>query len=107
MAGPTDPGRPCTVRPVEHDYVAVLAEAEQVLDEVDQALARLGNGTYGTCEACGVAIDEERLAAMPTARSCGGHPQLTDRVIGPGPAEVPIDPDLDAALGFGSGPDGA
>jgi RNA polymerase-binding transcription factor DksA len=56
----------------------VLAEAERVLDEVDQALSRLAAGTYGTCEACGEPIGESRLEVMPTARTCERHPQLTD-----------------------------
>lgn len=64
-----------------HDHEAVLAAAEQTLDEVDHALARLGDGTYGTCEMCGQPIADERLAEMPTARSCDHHPQLTDPVV--------------------------
>ena len=67
---------------MEHDYEAVLAEAERILDDVDHALARLDEGTYGTCEQCGQPIAEGRLALLPAARSCERHPQLTD----PGPA---------------------
>lgn len=64
-----------------HDHEAVLAAAEQTLDEVDHALVRLGDGTYGTCEMCGQPIEDERLAEMPAARSCDRHPQLTDPVV--------------------------
>jgi len=65
------------------DYEALLAEAEQVLDDVDHALARLDDGTYGTCELCGGPIDPGRLAGHPAARSCERHPQLTDPATGP------------------------
>ncbi len=59
-------------------YERQLSEAEQVLDEVDRALARLEDGTYGTCEVCGEPVAEERLAADPLARTCESHPLLTD-----------------------------
>ena len=41
-----------------------------VLSEIDAALARIGNGTFGTCEVCGKPIDEERLEALPWATLC-------------------------------------
>ena len=65
--------------PMDDSYDALLATAERTLDDVDQALARLDAGTYATCEACGATITEERLAALPTARTCAHHPQLTDQ----------------------------
>ncbi|MGH7806021.1 MAG: TraR/DksA family transcriptional regulator [Candidatus Binatia bacterium] len=40
------------------------------LHEIEQALARLDLGTYGTCDECGEAIDEERLAILPFALTC-------------------------------------
>lgn len=40
----------------------------QRLAEVDAALQRLRDGTYGRCEACGTPIPPLRLEAMPTAR---------------------------------------
>ena len=63
-----------------HDYDLVLAEAEQTLDDVDHALKRLDDGSYGTCEECGGPIEERRLEALPAARTCEGHPQLTDQL---------------------------
>jgi RNA polymerase-binding transcription factor DksA len=67
--------------PVEQDYQSVLGEAERVLDDVDQALARIDAGSYTTCESCGQTISEERLAAHPVARTCERHPQLTDPTV--------------------------
>jgi DnaK suppressor protein len=36
--------------------------------EIDQALMRMREGSYGLCVRCGKAIDERRLEAVPTAR---------------------------------------
>lgn len=42
----------------------------EALDEVDRALAKLDDGTYGRCEGCGQRIADARLRAVPTARRC-------------------------------------
>ena len=44
--------------------------AEHLLTEIDGALGRIENGTYGTCVACGKPIGEERLEAVPWATLC-------------------------------------
>lgn len=49
---------------------ALLAAARAHLAETDQAIERLGDGTYGGCERCGRPIAAERLLARPTARRC-------------------------------------
>jgi RNA polymerase-binding transcription factor DksA len=73
-SGPTD----ISSEPTTPEADLVLAEAveainatEARLDEVDQALARIDAGTYGTCQDCGGAIDDARLADAPTALTCG------------------------------------
>jgi YteA family regulatory protein len=38
--------------------------------EIDDALARMAEGTYGICEDCGAAIATARLEAMPSATTC-------------------------------------
>jgi RNA polymerase-binding transcription factor DksA len=43
------------------------------LDEVERALAKLDDGTYGKCETCGDPISEARLEAMPATRYCIQH----------------------------------
>ncbi|HXQ18121.1 MAG TPA: TraR/DksA C4-type zinc finger protein [Acidimicrobiales bacterium] len=58
---------------METDYQSVLSDAEGTLDAVDAALGRLSDGTYGTCERCGEAIDDARLANAPTTLDCGRH----------------------------------
>ena len=45
---------------------------DRVLDEVEQALARLDDGTYATCTGCGGPIDDALLAESPLARTCAG-----------------------------------
>ena len=44
--------------------------AGQILREVDTALARIDDGTYGVCAACGKEIPSERLDAVPYATLC-------------------------------------
>jgi DnaK suppressor protein len=44
--------------------------AQQTLDEIDAALARIDDGTYGSCQRCGGQIGEDRLRAIPWARLC-------------------------------------
>ena len=44
--------------------------AEHMLGEVEGALARIEDGTYGTCVVCGKPIDDERLRAVPYATLC-------------------------------------
>lgn len=50
--------------------LSIMAQIEAELDDVDRAFRRLENGTYGICEACGKAIEQARLEAIPTARFC-------------------------------------
>jgi DnaK suppressor protein len=49
---------------------ALIGQAERQLEEIDAALARLADGTYGACERCGHEIPPARVAARPTARTC-------------------------------------
>jgi RNA polymerase-binding transcription factor DksA len=50
--------------------LSVLEQIEGELADVEHALRRLDEGTYGTCEACGKAIPDERLDALPATRFC-------------------------------------
>ena len=46
-----------------------LGEREsQMIADIDQALLRIQEGSYGVCARCGKLIDERRLEAVPTAR---------------------------------------
>jgi len=45
-------------------------DAERHLGEIDAALQRIEDGTYGICSACGREIDAERLEAVPWTTLC-------------------------------------
>ena len=49
---------------------ALAARLREQLDDVEFALSRLEDGTYGVCTQCGDEIPETRLEAMPAARLC-------------------------------------
>ena len=49
---------------------AILDTEKTLLAEVQQALARIENGTYGICSNCGQPIPEKRLEAIPWATLC-------------------------------------
>src|SRR5918996_4510712 len=53
----------------EKDF-SLLEQLEAELDDLDRALYKLEDGTYGICEACGERIPAERLEAVPGARFC-------------------------------------
>jgi RNA polymerase-binding transcription factor DksA len=40
------------------------------IKEINMALERMANGTYGICEICGKRIQSKRLKALPAARLC-------------------------------------
>jgi DnaK suppressor protein len=54
---------------VNKEIAYKLGEREsQIVADIDQALLRIKEGSYGQCVRCGEPIDERRLEAMPTAR---------------------------------------
>jgi RNA polymerase-binding transcription factor DksA len=56
----------------ERDLTA-LTILEGELEDIDHALGRIEDGSYGTCEECGKAIGDDRLEAKPWARFCIVH----------------------------------
>jgi RNA polymerase-binding protein DksA len=52
------------------DNLAIEHELEDNLTEIDAALARIANGTYGYCEDCKQMISLERLEIVPEATLC-------------------------------------
>lgn len=56
----------------EEAHRSAVDAVDELLDEVELALARLDDGTYGHCEECGSPIDDARLAGSPIVRTCGG-----------------------------------
>jgi RNA polymerase-binding protein DksA len=62
----------------ELDYT-LEENAEHVLAEIDSALKRIDDGTYGTCTNCGKQIPPERLEARPWATLCIGCKRERER----------------------------
>lgn len=57
-----------------HMYSAVEA-----IEEFEDALVRLDDGRYGTCQSCGRPIPAERLEVIPQTRFCAPCPTEADR----------------------------
>ena len=58
-----------SLRDVIEEMALKLGDQEsQMVADIDQALLRMEEGSYGICARCGRAIDERRLEALPTAR---------------------------------------
>jgi len=58
----------------------ILSDRERVkIKQIDDALERMEEGSYGVCESCGLEIAEERLAAMPFTRLCRDCQQDQER----------------------------
>ena len=55
----------------EQEFTLNLIQTEQeTLREIEEALERIEEGTYGLCENCGKPIPKTRLKALPYARLC-------------------------------------
>ncbi len=50
--------------------IAIEQSVQELRDQVKEALDSIGEGSYGTCDACGQPISLERLRAIPYARLC-------------------------------------
>jgi DnaK suppressor protein len=56
---------------LERDHeMSLAANARDMLDQIERALSRIEDGTYGLCESCGKAIGKGRLQAFPRATLC-------------------------------------
>jgi RNA polymerase-binding transcription factor DksA len=62
--------------------LSLLEQVVAELDDVEHALRRLDDGSYGTCEACGQPIDAARLEALPAARFCVKDQSAAEREAG-------------------------
>jgi len=52
---------------------SAVASLKTELNEIDRALDKISAGTYGTCEVGNEPIEEDRLEADPSARTCKKH----------------------------------
>ena len=68
---------------------AELSRDLQELREIDAALARMSDGSYGTCIDCGEEIDPERLRREPAAARCFACQSVHEKTfIQPGKATL-------------------
>lgn len=49
---------------------SIVSTLDTQLMGINDALARIENGTYGICKVCGKEIEEDRLSANPAAATC-------------------------------------
>ncbi len=69
----------------EQEFTLGLVEKDRgLLREINAALAKIQNGTYGICEGTGKAIGKPRLEAQPWARHSIEYARLTQRPMGMG-----------------------
>lgn len=52
---------------------SVVGGFDVEIAEIDAALERVDDGTYGRCEVCGQPLPDERLEVVPAARYCTVH----------------------------------
>ena len=62
--------------------VSLREQVDDELREIEAAFQRLERGTYGTCQACGKPIGDERLEAMPATRFCVEDQAKAERQAG-------------------------
>ncbi|MGA1598940.1 MAG: TraR/DksA family transcriptional regulator [bacterium] len=69
-----------SVESQEHEMRLLLQDRERLhLEEIEEALNRIGLGEYGYCEECGDEIPKKRLVVMPLARMCVACQQEQER----------------------------
>ena len=62
------------------EFLFSLSDSERTLvQQIDQALARIDDGTYGTCRHCGNPLMEKRLDAVPWTPYCLDCMELSEK----------------------------
>jgi len=69
----------------EQDLAVGLMDSQRrILHEIDCALDRIEQGTYGVCEGTGKPISRARLEAVPWARYCIEYERMIERGLAEG-----------------------
>jgi len=72
----------------EQEFMLGLIESERkMLRDIDRALAKIKDGTYGICEGTGEPIERARLEARPEARYCIEYARKIEQGMVPRPVE--------------------
>jgi DnaK suppressor protein len=62
------------------EFLYSLTDADRnTVQQIDQALARIEEGTYGFCLNCGNPLNEKRLTAIPWSRHCVDCQELAEK----------------------------
>ena len=67
---PTDKEEIGSVASDQELTLTLLGSDEDILDQIEAAIKRIEEGSYGRCEACGEQIPKTRLDAIPYAALC-------------------------------------
>lgn len=59
--------------------LSILEQVEAELEDVERALRKLEQGSYGLCEVCNEQIVDERLEAQPATRYCTVHAEAASQ----------------------------
>ena len=62
------------------EHQAILKQLSTQSKEVEEALKRIEEGTFGICEVCGEQIEKERLEANSSAKTCIKHLNDTQKI---------------------------
>jgi DnaK suppressor protein len=63
--------------------LSLMGSEEDALEQIEAAIERIENGSYGQCEECGVKIPKSRLEAIPYAAQCVGCASQKEERHGP------------------------
>jgi DnaK suppressor protein len=62
------------------EFLYSLNDAERsTVQQIDQALSRIEDGTYGLCQNCGTPMNEKRLSAIHWSRHCVECQELAEK----------------------------
>ncbi len=78
VPGALDPGDESIISEQKESSFAQADRDTQLLNEVQAALRRIEEGTFGRCSEDGEPIDSARLEALPWARYCRRHQEIRD-----------------------------
>jgi DnaK suppressor protein len=60
--------------------LSIRNNIRDLIDQIGNAIRRIDEGTYGTCERCGKPIDAARLKALPHASLCMDCKRREERI---------------------------
>ena len=64
---------------LKHVDARIIGNKSEEIDDIDAALYKLDDGTYGVCEECGESIPVKRLEVVPSASYCVNCQSEIDR----------------------------